>query len=137
MAQLLSGPVLPTAVFAEYTNWRWGRSGRYAGSASRCPERLSVVGIDDHELAQVLDLTTVAQDAHERARSPPSYCCKPWRHRRTTSRTPTSSSRPTSSSAPAQPPTPNPPQTLTPPPLTIGLWSPDAEVLMVGGLSLR
>ena len=26
---------------------------------------MSVVGIDDHEMAQVLDLTTVAQDAHE------------------------------------------------------------------------
>ena len=65
MAQLLSGPVLPTAVFAEYDELAMGALWALRRVGLQVPERLSVVGIDDHELAQVLDLTTVAQDAHE------------------------------------------------------------------------
>jgi DNA-binding LacI/PurR family transcriptional regulator len=61
MAQLLSGPRLPTAVLAEYDELAIGalRTLRRAGVA--VPGRVSVVGIDDHEMAAVVDLTTVAQ----------------------------------------------------------------------------
>ena len=65
MAQLLSGSVLPTAVFAEYDELALGALWALRRAGLQVPERMSVMGIDDHELAQVLDLTTVAQDAHE------------------------------------------------------------------------
>ncbi len=63
MARLLAGPVLPTAVFAEYDELAFGaiKALRRAGLA--VPGDVSVVGIDDHELAGVLELTTVAQNA--------------------------------------------------------------------------
>lgn len=65
MSQLLAGDVLPTAVFAEYDEVAIGaiRTLRRAGIA--VPEQLSVVGFDDHEMAAVVDLTTVAQPVHE------------------------------------------------------------------------
>ena len=34
----------------------------------RVPEDLSVIGIDDHEMADFFDLTTVAQPVHEQGR---------------------------------------------------------------------
>ena len=34
----------------------------------RVPEDISVVGIDDHEMADYFDLTTVAQPVHEQGR---------------------------------------------------------------------
>ena len=34
----------------------------------RVPEDLSVIGIDDHEMASYFDLTTVAQPVHEQGR---------------------------------------------------------------------
>ena len=34
----------------------------------RVPEDVSVIGIDDHELADFFDLTTVAQPVHEQGR---------------------------------------------------------------------
>jgi len=63
MARLLSGAELPTAVFAEYDELAIGAlwSLRRAGLA--VPHDISVVGVDDHEMAKVLDLTTVGQDA--------------------------------------------------------------------------
>ncbi|WP_053079924.1 LacI family DNA-binding transcriptional regulator [Nostocoides japonicum] len=63
MARLLSGARLPTAVFAEYDELAFGAlwSLRRAGLA--IPQDVSVVGLDDHEMAEVLDLTTVGQDA--------------------------------------------------------------------------
>lgn len=65
MAQLLSSEVLPTAVFAEYDELAIGavRTLRRAGMA--VPGQVSIVGIDDHEMAEVVDLTTVAQPVHE------------------------------------------------------------------------
>jgi DNA-binding LacI/PurR family transcriptional regulator len=61
MRQLLSSSRLPTAVLAEYDELAIGalRTLRRAGVA--VPGRVSVVGIDDHEMAAVVDLTTVAQ----------------------------------------------------------------------------
>ena len=59
MNELLAGPRLPTAVVAEYDELAIGamRSLRRAGIP--VPGRMSVVGIDDHEMASVVDLTTV------------------------------------------------------------------------------
>lgn len=65
MSQLLSGEHLPTAVFAEYDELAIGamRTLRKAGIA--VPAQLSIVGVDDHEMASFVDLTTVAQHVHE------------------------------------------------------------------------
>lgn len=65
MARLLSGPVLPTAVFAEYDELAIGALWALRRASVPVPQMMSVVGIDDHEMAEVHDLTTVAQDARE------------------------------------------------------------------------
>ncbi len=58
----------PTAVFAASDEMAMGviRSARDLGL--RVPEDLSVIGIDDHEMAEIFDLTTVAQPVHEQGR---------------------------------------------------------------------
>lgn len=58
----------PTAVFAASDEMAMGvlRSARELGL--RVPEDLSVIGVDDHELAEIFDLTTVAQPVHEQGR---------------------------------------------------------------------
>ncbi len=43
------------------TRWRWARCGACAAPGSRCPTTMSVVGIDDHPIADLWDLTTVRQ----------------------------------------------------------------------------
>ena len=65
MARLLSDTVAPTAVFAECDEIALGalRTLRSAGLA--VPGRVSVVGVDDHELAAAVELTTVAQPVRE------------------------------------------------------------------------
>lgn len=65
MAQILSGDVLPTAVFAEYDEMAIGALRTLRRAGITVPDQLSIVGVDDHELASVLDLTTVAQSVHE------------------------------------------------------------------------
>lgn len=59
--RLLSGRHLPTALFAECDEIAFGalRTLRLAGLD--VPRRMSVIGFDDHELAGVVNLTTVAQ----------------------------------------------------------------------------
>jgi len=58
---LLSGRRLPTALFAECDEIAFGalRTLRLAGLD--VPRRMSVIGFDDHEMASVVNLTTVAQ----------------------------------------------------------------------------
>lgn len=63
MAQLLSRPILPTAVFAEYDELAIGALWALRRSGLDVPGDISIVGVDDHEMAQMLDLTTVAQGA--------------------------------------------------------------------------
>ncbi len=65
MNELLVGPRLPTAVVAEYDELAIGamRSLRRAGIP--VPGRISVVGIDDHEMSSVVELTTVGQPVQE------------------------------------------------------------------------
>ncbi len=65
MAQMLSGDVLPTAIFAEYDELAIGALRTLRRAGIPVPDRLSVVGVDDHEMASVVDLTTVAQQVHE------------------------------------------------------------------------
>ncbi|GAA1759668.1 substrate-binding domain-containing protein [Nocardioides hankookensis] len=66
--QLLGLEVAPTAIFAASDEMAIGalRAARELGV--RVPEDLSVIGIDDHEMATYFDLTTVAQPVHEQGR---------------------------------------------------------------------
>ena len=66
--QLLDCADPPTAVFAASDEMAIGvlRIARELGL--RVPEDLSVIGIDDHEMADFFDLTTVAQPVHEQGR---------------------------------------------------------------------
>lgn len=65
MAQMLTGEVLPTAVFAEYDELAIGALRTLRRAGIRVPEDISIVGIDNHEMAAVVDLTTVAQPVQE------------------------------------------------------------------------
>jgi DNA-binding LacI/PurR family transcriptional regulator len=58
----------PTAVFAASDEMAIGiiHAARKAGR--RVPEDLSVIGIDDHEMAELFDLSTVAQPTEEQGR---------------------------------------------------------------------
>ena len=61
MAQLLSRPIMPTAVFAEYDELAIGALWALRRSGLDVPGDVSIIGVDDHEMAPMLDLTTVAQ----------------------------------------------------------------------------
>lgn len=65
MAQLLSGHRMPTAVFAEYDELAIGALRTLRRASIPVPDRISIVSVDDHEMASVVDLTTVAQQVHE------------------------------------------------------------------------
>lgn len=69
MERLLGEPSLPTAIFAESDEMAFGalRMLRRAGIA--VPGRISVVGVDDHEFAAAVDLTTVAQPVTAQGRA--------------------------------------------------------------------
>jgi DNA-binding LacI/PurR family transcriptional regulator len=68
MAGLLSLPNPPTAVFAESDEMAMGAMRTVRHSGLRCPDNISIVGFDDHELAEVMDLTTIAQPVREQGR---------------------------------------------------------------------
>ena len=53
MASLLSLPNPPTAVFAESDEWPWARCAPFGTLGLRCPDDISIVGFDDHELAEM------------------------------------------------------------------------------------
>jgi DNA-binding LacI/PurR family transcriptional regulator len=61
MARLLALPEPPTAVFAMTDETAFGalRTVRQAGL--RVPDDVSVIGFDDHEVSEVLGLTTIRQ----------------------------------------------------------------------------
>ena len=65
MAELMAGPTLPTAVVAEYDELAIGALRTLRQASVAVPGRVSVVGLDDHEMASVVDLTTVAQPVRE------------------------------------------------------------------------
>ncbi|HEY5785120.1 MAG TPA: substrate-binding domain-containing protein, partial [Microlunatus sp.] len=62
MTELLSRPVLPTAVFAEYDELAIGALWALRRAGLRVPGDISVISIDDHAMASMFDLTTIAQD---------------------------------------------------------------------------
>ncbi|WP_300012398.1 LacI family DNA-binding transcriptional regulator [Pseudonocardia sp.] len=63
MARLL--PARPTAVFAASDEMAMGAVHVARQEGLRVPEDLSVIGIDDHEMSELFDLTTVAQPVEE------------------------------------------------------------------------
>jgi LacI family transcriptional regulator, repressor for deo operon, udp, cdd, tsx, nupC, and nupG len=65
MAQLLSGDALPSAIFAEYDELAIGALRTLRRAGIPVPAQLSIVGLDDHEMASVVDLTTVAQQVRD------------------------------------------------------------------------
>lgn len=62
MARLLTRRVLPTALLAEYDELAIGALWTIRRAGLDVPGDISIIGIDDHEMAPVLGLTTVAQD---------------------------------------------------------------------------
>ena len=64
----LTGSALPTAVFAASDEMAIGAVAAARRAGLRVPEDVSVIGIDDHEMAEFFDLTTVAQPAREQGR---------------------------------------------------------------------
>ncbi len=62
MTALLSQPGgRPTGVFCQSDEMAFGALRALRRSGLRCPDDVSVVGFDDHELAETFDVTTVAQ----------------------------------------------------------------------------
>jgi DNA-binding LacI/PurR family transcriptional regulator len=59
--RLLGLPEPPTALFAASDEMAMGAVQAVRRSGLRVPEDVSVIGIDGHEMADLLDLTTVAQ----------------------------------------------------------------------------
>lgn len=68
MTELLSRPNLPTAVFAESDKLAIGALAALRRAGLRVPEDISLIGIDGHDMAEIVDLTTVAQDVSEQGR---------------------------------------------------------------------
>jgi LacI family transcriptional regulator, repressor for deo operon, udp, cdd, tsx, nupC, and nupG len=65
MSRLLGLRVPPTAVYAHSDEVALGALATIRRAGLRVPQDISVVGIDDHPLAALLDLTTVAQPVRE------------------------------------------------------------------------
>jgi DNA-binding LacI/PurR family transcriptional regulator len=65
MAELLARRRPPTAVFAESDEMALGAIRTARRTGLRVPEDLSIVGFDDHEMAELMDLTTVSQPVRE------------------------------------------------------------------------
>lgn len=65
MAELLGRPRLPTAVLAEYDELALGALWTLRRAGLRVPADISVIGIDDHEMAASCDLTTIGQSVKE------------------------------------------------------------------------
>lgn len=65
MAQLLTLPQPPTAVFAESDEMAFGALRTLRRMGLRSPEDISVIGFDDHEISHLMDLTTIGQPVVE------------------------------------------------------------------------
>jgi DNA-binding LacI/PurR family transcriptional regulator len=66
--ELLAGAELPTAVVAEYDEIAFGVLQGLAAAGVDVPGRVSVVGFDDHPMAELLGLTTVRQPVRDQGR---------------------------------------------------------------------
>ncbi len=62
MTRLISGPVMPTAVFAASDEMAFGALQVLRSAGIRVPVDMSIVGFDNHDFAAVVDLTTVDQN---------------------------------------------------------------------------
>jgi DNA-binding LacI/PurR family transcriptional regulator len=69
MHELLALPDPPTAVFAASDEMAFGAIAEARAAGVAVPEQLSVVGVDDHELADLFGLTTVGQPVEEQGRA--------------------------------------------------------------------
>ncbi|BCJ64010.1 LacI family DNA-binding transcriptional regulator [Polymorphospora rubra] len=67
-AELLRRGPLPTAIFAACDEMALGAMATLRQAGLRVPDDISVIGIDDHDVAGVVGLTTVAQPAAEQGR---------------------------------------------------------------------
>ncbi len=65
MTDLLALQNPPTAVFAMSDEMAFGAIKAIRDHGLRVPEDISVVGFDDHEMAKVMDLTTIRQPVQE------------------------------------------------------------------------
>lgn len=65
---LLSLPQLPTAVFVESDEMAFEVLGVLRSCGIDVPGRMSVLGFDDHPLAEAMDLSTIAQSAWDTGR---------------------------------------------------------------------
>ena len=65
MGELLSRPRRPTAVFAVSDEMAFGAMRALRLCGLRTPEDMSIIGFDGHEMAALLDLTTIAQPVPE------------------------------------------------------------------------
>jgi DNA-binding LacI/PurR family transcriptional regulator len=65
MRLLLEADPRPTAVFAASDEMAVGAVHAVREVGLRVPEDISVIGIDDHEMAEFFELSTVAQPVHE------------------------------------------------------------------------
>ncbi|MFY1695379.1 LacI family DNA-binding transcriptional regulator [Solwaraspora sp. WMMA2101] len=67
-AELLRRDPLPTAIFAACDEMALGAIAALRQAGLRVPADVSVIGVDDHDVARVVGLTTVAQPAAEQGR---------------------------------------------------------------------
>jgi DNA-binding LacI/PurR family transcriptional regulator len=65
MARLLSLPRPPTAVFAESDEMAFGALRTLQRAGLSAPRDMSLIGFDDHLLADLMNLTTIAQPVRE------------------------------------------------------------------------
>lgn len=61
MERLLAAPQRPTGVFAMSDELAMGAMKAVRTAGLRCPEDISIIGIDDHDLADFAGLTTIRQ----------------------------------------------------------------------------
>ncbi len=61
MDELLSRPNRPTAVFCESDEMAYGAMKSMKRHGLKCPEDISLIGFDNHEMAEFINLTTIAQ----------------------------------------------------------------------------
>ncbi|WP_280836056.1 LacI family DNA-binding transcriptional regulator [Micromonospora sp. A200] len=66
--ELLSRGEPPTAIFAACDEMAMGAITALRDAGLRVPQDVSVIGVDDHDLASVLGLSTIAQPAAEQGR---------------------------------------------------------------------
>ena len=65
MAQLLAQRHPPTAVFAESDEMAFGAMRTLRNAGLKAPQDISLIGFDGHALADLMDLTTIAQPVRE------------------------------------------------------------------------